>query len=203
AGPGLVLACGRRGRATGRDLRRALKGAATASPAGHRKFSLHDSLTVAQVSLSLLLLIGAGLIARTLANLQAVDLGYQREHILMASLDLGKSGYTRERAADFYKRLVARVREQPGVEAAGLASHGAAGSVLPVGARGVSSSLHAAGYEPKPNEDLTSYFNTVSPGYFDALRIGLLRGRDFNAADTATSPKVVIINEATARFFFG
>ena len=189
--------------ATRPDLTTALKGAATASPAGHRKFSLHDSLTVAQVSLSLLLLIGAGLIARTLANLQAVDLGYQREHILMASLDLGKSGYTRERAADFYKRLVARVREQPGVEAAGLATHGALGSVLPVGARGVSSSLHAAGYEPKPNEDLTSYFNTVSPGYFDALRIGLLRGRDFNAADTATSPKVVIINEATARFFFG
>jgi predicted permease len=189
--------------ATRPDLTIALKGVATASPTGHRKFSLHDSLTVAQVSLSLLLLIGAGLIARTLANLQAVDLGYQREHILLASLDLAKSGYTREQAADFYQRLVARVREQPGIEAAGLATHGALGSVLPVGARFVSSSLHAAGYVPKPNEDLTSYFNTVSPGYFDALRIGLLRGRDFNAADTATSPKVLVINEATARFFFG
>jgi len=190
-------------RATRPNLTTALKGDATASPAGHRKFSLHDSLTVAQVSLSLLLLIGAGLIARTLANLQAVDLGYQREHILLASLDLAKSGYTREQAADFYQRLVARVREQPGIEAAGLATHGALGSVLPVGTRFVSSSLHAAGYEPKPNEDLTHYFNTVSPGYFDALRIGLLRGRDFNAADTATSPKVVVINEATAHFFFG
>ncbi len=168
--------------ATRPDLTTALKGAATASAAGHSKFSLHDSLTVAQVALSLLLLIVAGLIARTLANLQAVDLGYQRKNILLASLDLDKSGYTRKQAADCYQRLVARVREQPGVEAAGLATHGALGSVLPVGARGVSSGLHAACYEPKPDEDLTSYFNTVSPGYFDALRIGLLRGRDFNFA---------------------
>jgi putative ABC transport system permease protein len=69
------------GMATRPNLTTTLKGDATAPPTGHRKFFLHDSLTVAQVSLSLLLLIGAGLIARTLANLQAVDLGYQREHI--------------------------------------------------------------------------------------------------------------------------
>jgi putative ABC transport system permease protein len=150
-----------------------------------------------------LLVIGAALTARTLANLRAVDLGYQRERVLLASLDLAKSGYTREQSAAFYEQLVTRVGAQPGVEAAGLATHGALGSVLPVGTRFMNSAVHAAGYEPTPNEDLTHYFNIVSPGYFDALRITLLRGRNFTAQDMAGSPKVVIINEATARHFFG
>ncbi|MGE0128691.1 MAG: ADOP family duplicated permease [Blastocatellales bacterium] len=180
----------------------ALKGDSNASAAG-RGFSAHDWLTVVQVALSLLLLIGAALMARTLANLRAVDLGYQREHVLLASLDLAKGGYTREQSADFYQRLVARVRQQPGIEAAGLATYGALGSVLPVGTRFMSTGLRAAGYEPKPNEDLTHYFNIVSPGYFDALHTQLLRGRDFDARDMARSQKVVVINEATARYFFG
>jgi predicted permease len=106
-------------------------------------------------------------------------------------------------SAAFYDQLVARVREQPGVEAAGLATYGALGGVLPVGARFMSTGVYAAGYEPKPDEDLIHYFNIVSPGYFDALRIALLRGRDFNAHDVEGGPKVVIINEATARYFFG
>jgi predicted permease len=189
--------------ATRPDLAAALKGDPVAPAAGRRGFSANDALTVAQVALSLLLVIGAALMTRTLANLRSVDLGYQRERVLMASLDLAKSGYTRERSGAFYDRLVTRVREQPGVEAAGLATHGALGSVLPVGTRFMNSPAHAAGYEPKPNEDLTHYFNTVSPGYFDALRIPLLRGRDFDARDTAESAKVVIINEATAHYFFG
>lgn len=189
--------------ATRPDLTAALKGDPDASAAGRRGFSAHDALTVAQVALSLLLVIGAALMARTLANLKSVDLGYQRERVLMASLDLAKSGYTRERSEAFYNQLAARVREQPGVEAAGLATHGALGSVLPVGTRFMNSPVRAAGYEPKPNEDLTHYFNIVSPGYFDSLRIPLLRGRDFDARDTAESAKVVIINEATARYFFG
>ena len=189
--------------ATRPDLNAILKGETAAPAARHRLFSAHDGLTVAQVALSLLLLIGAALMARTLANLRAVDLGYQREHILLASIDLDKSGYKREQSAVFYERLVARMRAQPGVEAAGWATHGALGSVLPVGWRFMNSAVRAAGYEPQPNEDLTHYFNTVSPGYFDALRIALLRGRDFDARDAAGSPKVVIINEATARYFFG
>jgi predicted permease len=189
--------------ATRPDLTVALKGESAVSKNGQRRFSLHDALTVVQVSLSLVLLIGAALVARTLANLQAVDLGYQRERIVLASLDLAKSGYAREQSVGFYQRLVTRMREQPGIEAAGLATHGALGSVLPVGTRFANSSMHAAGYEAKPNQDLTHYFNVVSPGYFDALNITMLRGRDFNAADTATGPKVVVINEATARFFFG
>ncbi|MGH9852425.1 MAG: ADOP family duplicated permease, partial [Blastocatellia bacterium] len=189
--------------ATRPDLNAALKGATAALAARRHLFSAHDGLTVAQVALSLLLLIGAALTARTLANLRAVDLGYQREHILLASLDLDKSGYKRQQSAVFYERLVARMRAQPGVEAAGWATHGALGSVLPVGTRFMNSAVHAAGYEPKPDEDLTHYFNTVSTGYFDALRIALLRGRDFEARDAAGSPKVVIISEATARYFFG
>jgi predicted permease len=189
--------------ATRPDLTVALKGVPAAPVAGRRVFSAHDGLTVVQVALSLLLLIGAALMARTLAKLRAVDLGYQREHILLASLDLAKSGYMSRQSAAFYDQLVARVREQPGVEAAGLATYGALGGVLPVGARFMSTGVYAAGYEPKPDEDLIHYFNIVSPGYFDALRIALLRGRDFNAHDVEGGPKVVIINEATARYFFG
>jgi len=188
--------------ATRPDLNAVLKGATTAPVARRRFFSVHDGLTVAQVALSLLLLIGAALMAQTLANLRAVDLGYQREHVLLASFDLDKSGYKRDQSAVFYNRLVARMREQPGIEAAGMATHGALGSVLPVGTRFMNSAVHAARYEAKPNEDLIHYFNTVSPGYFDALRITLLRGRDFDPRDTAGKPNVVIINEATARYFF-
>jgi putative ABC transport system permease protein len=189
--------------ATRPDLSAVLKGATTAPAARRRLFSAHDGLTVAQVALSLLLLIGAALMARTLANLRAIDLGYQREHVLLASFDLDKSGYKKEQSAAFYERLVARMREQPGIEAAGLATHGALGSVLPVGTRFMNSAVHAAGYEAKPNQDLTHYFNIISPGYFDTLRIPLLRGRDFDARDTAGSSKVVLINEATARYLFG
>jgi len=185
------------------DLVVSLKSDSTAPAASQRGISAHDGLTVVQVALSLLLLIGAALMARTLANLRAVDLGYERGKILLASLDLAKSGYTDEQSAVFYARLLARIREQPGIEAAGLATHGALGSVLPVGTRFMSTAVHAAGYEAKPNEDLTHYFNTISPGYFDALHIALLRGRDFDARDTAGSRKVVVINEATARYFFG
>jgi len=185
------------------NLVASLKSDSTAPAASQRGFSAHDGLTVVQVALSLLLLIGAALMARTLANLRAVDLGYERGKILLASLDLAKSGYTDEQSAVFYARLLARIREQPGIEAAGLATHGALGSVLPVGTRFMSTAVHAAGYEAKPNEDLTHYFNTVSPGYFDALHITLLRGRDFDARDTAGSRQVVVINEATARYFFG
>src|SRR5262249_48910348 len=121
--------------ATRPDLTAALKGAPAVTMSARRGFSANDGLTIVQVALSLLLLIGATLMARTLAKLRAVDLGYQREHILLASLDLAKSGYKDQQAAAFYERLITRVREQPGIETAGLATYGALGSVLPVGTR--------------------------------------------------------------------
>jgi putative ABC transport system permease protein len=168
-----------------------------------RMFESRDVLTVVQVALAFVLIMGAGLFARTLQNLEAVDMGFRRDNVLLASVDPAKSGYTRPRTAIFFDQLIQRLRAHKGIDAVGLASHGSLSGVLPAGTRFVSNQMHAAGMTAQAGGDLTVYNNFVSAGYFESVGISLRRGRPFTESDRPENVQVAILNEAAARLLFG
>ncbi len=142
---------------------------------GHGR--LRKGLVVSQIALSLLLLIGAGLFIRSLNGLLSFDLGFKPDHLVMFGADPGQSGYRDMRTKQFAIDLLAKVRATPGVSGAGFASV----PLLWGGWWG--SSIAVEGYVPKENENVSSRCNAVSPGYFEALGIPLLMGRDFHEGD--------------------
>jgi MacB-like periplasmic core domain len=155
-------------------------------------------LVVSQVALSLLLLFGAGLVVRTLENLENLDSGFDRKNVLLFDVDPTKSGYKGLTTTSVYKQMLERISAIPGVRAASLADWG------PItGGGGWDNSVWVDGYTPRPDENTTVYLNRVGPKYFETLRTPLLLGRDFSPGDTETSPKVAIINQTMARYFFG
>jgi putative ABC transport system permease protein len=160
-------------------------------------------LSALQVALSLVLVIASVLFARTLYNLRSGDTGFQHERVVLAALDPVKSGYSPQRTQSFYDELLTRLRAQPSVRAAGLASYGSLSGVMAAGTRFLNTPMHASGQVLPPAVDATVYINDVSAGYFDAVGMLVHRGRDFTRQDTSTSAKVAIVNETAARYFFG
>jgi predicted permease len=138
---------------------------------------MRKALVVSQVALSLLLLIGAGLFVRSLNGLMTLDLGFKREHLLTFGADPTLVGYKDARVKQYAMDLLSKVRATPGVEAAGFARLG----VLWGGSWG--NSITVEGYQAKEDEQVGSRLNSVSPGYFEAMGIPLLMGRDFTEAD--------------------
>jgi len=177
------------------DLVSALKDEATLLGKRVRRLSLRNLLVVGQVALSLIVLAGAGLLIRSLQKLQAIDAGFDPAKVIVMSADVSLSGYNNERGLQFYSALLERVKILRGVEAVSL------GAIVPLGG-GVSSTLKAEGYAPKPGEDMSSDFNIIGPDYFRTIQIPLLHGREFGQSDTTTAPQVVIINETAARRFW-
>jgi putative ABC transport system permease protein len=149
---------------------------------------LRGVLVVVQIALSLILLISAGLCARTLENLQAIDVGYETENVLTAKIDLERQNYSEAQGREFYQRLLERARNLPGVQAASLANH----APLAVGGRGV---FVAVDNQPQFVVDN----NIVTPGYLETMGIPLSLGRQITEQDDARSPRVAIINETFAR----
>jgi predicted permease len=168
-----------------------------------RKLDSREVLTVVQIALTILLVTGAGLFARTLQNLRDADMGFDRNHILLASIDPARSGYTRPRRAVFFAELLQRLRSHENIAAAGLASHGTLSGVLPAGTRFMSTQMHPDGATEPSTQDLTVHQNVVSPGYFEASGISLLRGRHFTELDRAETVQVAVLNEAAAGQLFG
>src|SRR5262249_18944881 len=160
-----------------------------------RRLSLRNLLVVGQVALSVIVLIGAGLCVRSLQKLQAIDAGFDLSKVLVMSADVSLSGYNNERGLRFYVELLERIKLLRGVEAASLAAQ------LPL-SNGGSVPLKVEGHLPKPGEDLNSDFNIIGPDYFRTLKIPLLDGREFGAADSKTAPQVAMINEMAARRFW-
>ncbi len=167
-----------------------------------RRLGLREALSALQVAISLLLVIGAALFLRTLHNLRSMDMGFRSEKVLLASLDPAKSGYDRQKLTPFFDQLIQRIRQQPGVIEVGLASHGSLSGVLPSGMRFLNNTMHAEGYGATSGEEMNFYNNFVTPGYFPAVGIQLLRGRNFDQHDRQGSAKVAIVNEAAARHWF-
>jgi macrolide transport system ATP-binding/permease protein len=175
----------------------ALKESANAVTASPRRARLRQALVVAQVALSLVLLVSAGLFVRTLQNAQAVDPGFSTRSGVLASIDLLPAGYDAPRGRAFLRDAVARVREIPGVEAASLASR------VPLGFGGGSSfSATIEGYTPTATEEITLYYTRAGSDYLKTMGIGLVAGREFTDRDTAETGDVAIVNETIARRYF-
>ena len=168
-----------------------------------RMLDSRELLTVVQIALTIVLVTGAGLFARTLQNLRAADMGFDRDHVLLASIDPARSGYTRPRTAVFFDHLLQRLRSRGDIDAVGLASHGTLSGVLPAGTRFMSTQMHADGVTVPSTADLTVHHNVVSPGYFEASGVSLLRGRHFTELDRAENVQVAVLNQAAAHLFFG
>jgi predicted permease len=157
---------------------------------------LRRGLVVAQVALSLLLLVGAGLFARSLHNLRALDPGFRAERLVAFSVEPALSGYDEARVQAFASRLQDELRALPGVA-----------NAAPSTARLMSSSawrrtVKVEGKVRKEEEDWSPQTSLIGPGFFDTVGFTLLAGRDFAPSDTAAAPRVAVVNEAFARFFF-
>jgi len=154
------------------------------------------TLVTAQVMLSLLLLVGAGLFLRTLRNLQNQDYGFERTHLLLASFNAKLAGYKPSQTTALHQTLLEHLSALPGVRSAAL-------SVTPPISSGAwSSTITIPGYTPAPKENMQSILNRVSGQYFDTASIPIISGRPITPADSATSVKVVVINQAIANRFF-
>ncbi|MHB8500173.1 MAG: ADOP family duplicated permease [Candidatus Acidiferrales bacterium] len=175
----------------------ALRNDAPSIASGERLFSLRSALIFLQVALSLPLLIGAGLFLHSLRNLRGVNTGFVKENVFLATLNPSMNGYHQERIKSLYDELLARVRILPGVRAASLTTS----SVISGGWD--QESVRVEGYQPGPDENMSPNAAIISPGYFATMGIPFVEGRDFTEQDTAARPKVVIINETMAHYFFG
>jgi predicted permease len=153
-------------------------------------------LVTAQVMLSLLLLVGAGLFLRTLTNLLNQDFGFERTHLLLAEISPAIAGYHPEQAAALNRTLVERLSALPGVRSAALSES------APIGFSIWNSTIKVPGFIPAPKEDMSSVLNRVTPAYFDTVGIPILTGRAITAADSATSQKVAVVNQTLANKFF-
>jgi predicted permease len=182
--------------ATRPDLIATLKHEAGTVVGAAPQVRFRKGLVVAQVSLSLLLLIGAGLFARSLANLRRLDPGFQVGGLLTFSLEPSLSGYTPERASALIDQIRERLAGLPGARAATLAENATmAGS-------DTNSTMKVDGYTPQEGEDMNSHTNAVGAGYFSTMGIPLLAGREFDPRDAKGAAKVAVVNEVAAQRFF-
>jgi predicted permease len=162
-----------------------------------RKSRLRITLAVAQVALSLLMLITAGLLVHSLSNAQAVRLGFNPGRLLSAWIDLSLRQYPETQGRAFYGRLIERVQALPGVRSVSFAR------TIPLGFSARAMIVHIEGQgAPSPENAVRAGNNIVAPRYFETMEIPILRGRDFSQTDTAASPKVAIISETMARRFW-
>ena len=153
---------------------------------------------VAQVALSVVLLVVVGLLLKTLANLREVDLGFRPERLLVADVDPPAAGYDNERAVALSRRLLDEIEGMPGVLSASLSEHG----VL-TGTDNGTNLLRPEGFVAGPEGFPRTRWDVVGPRYFSTIGTQIVSGRDFTQRDNAAAPFVVAINETMARLFFG
>jgi putative ABC transport system permease protein len=177
------------------DINEALKEGGRGGTDGVGRKRVRSLLVVSEVALSLVLLVGAGLLMKSFVRLRNTDPGFDPSNTLTASLSLASVRYdTDEKIADFYRRLVERVRAMPGVESVGAVTP------LPLSENGYSFSFTIAGQPPlPPGQGQSASARLVNPEYFRTQRIPLRAGRDFTDADKAGAPGAIVVNEAFAR----
>ena len=167
---------------------------------GRGRFSLRRVLLVAQVALSLVLIVGGLLFARSLGNLLEMKAGFRQEGILLVTLDYVRLNLPLDRRHDFKRNMLARIRAIPGVVSV------AETAIVPAGLNYWTLPVHRdlAGSTGSAGSDVPSpiRFNWVSPGFFQTMETTMLAGRDFDSSDSGPSPKVAVVNEAFVRSFF-
>jgi predicted permease len=167
----------------------------TAGPSRALHLGVRQLLVACQVSVSLLLLIGAGLFIRTLANLKNIDAGFHADHVLLVSLNPELSRYSPERTRIFYDELMERVSALPGVRSVSLADR-------PLLAGMYIDGLAVEGKTTRSGEEPEVRAKFVTPGFFETMGIALRLGRDFSVRDRLGNAKIAIVNETLARQFF-
>jgi predicted permease len=179
------------------DLVAELKERTGARGGSNRLFSLRNVLVAAQVALSLVALIGAGLFLRSLQNAQRINPGFDAEHLATLSLDLGAQGYTEEHGRQAQQRVLERVASIPGVQSATLSS------TIPLFNGGFARTVFLEGQDASDRRNGRLVQITIgSPHYFETMGIPLVRGRGLSMTDQPNTPAVVVINETMARRFW-
>ena len=193
-------------RATRFDLSSTLKD--TRHVGSLKRFTFGNILVIAQIAMSLTLLVGAGLFVRSLANLRAADLGFKRENVLLFSVDPQLIHYERSQIGPLYRQMLERIAVVPGVHSVSLGRQG----LLSGG--GTQGSVSVPGHALREDENTyrevngdlewnAPYLGQVGPRYFETLGMTIINGRDFNERDDENASKVAVVNEAFARYYFG
>jgi len=160
-----------------------------------RRISVQNLLIVTQIATSVVLLVGAGLLLRTLWEASRVPLGFDPDHSLVASTDPGRQGYDSAASSRLLAPLLDSLRAEPGVESAALASS------VPL-QPGTQTQISPEGHQPANGQEVRAQLVRATPGYFETLGIPLLKGRDFTHTDIAGAPGVAIVSVALAQKFW-
>lgn len=166
------------------------------SVAGGHGATTRKILVTAQVTLSLVLLVGGGLFVQSLRNLRNVNPGFRATNLVRFNIDPQLTGYGHERTRAFYGQLRQRLESLPGAESAALAAIGVMDN------DSWDSTITVEGYQAGDGENMNPNFNSVSPGYFKTLGIAMKEGREFDARDHLKAEKVVVVNETFAKRYF-
>ena len=179
-------------RTTGVDLVHSLKSGKSGTFPGTR-WNLSKTLVVSQVALSLLLLVCAGLLIRTMRNLATQDLGFNQEHVLEVGIDPRISGYKQDQLYPLYQGLLGRMNALPGVRVASLSLYS------PMSGDNWSGQISVQGYFPPPKKAADCQWVWVGPNYAETEGMMLLLGRDIGPGDIKSAPKVAVVNESFAQ----
>ncbi len=163
---------------------------------GRGQHRLQNSLVVAETAVGLVLLVASGLLIHSFVRVLQVDPGFDRKNVLIASLSLPESRYTGAQQAQFYQQLLTQVRALPGVQSA------SAGWPLPLSTSGMRIAFDIEGHPLPEGDRNTALVSIASPGFFETMRIPVLRGREFRDTDDAKATPVVIVSQSFARKFF-
>ena len=173
-----------------------LKAESASISGGSRNRKLLSGLVVAQIALSLPLLLCSGLLLRTLRNLAGANPGFEQDHILTASVGLNIAGYSSDETQLIRHQILDRLSALPGVKVASLTDW------IPMTLSHKGEDAYPEGYVPHPHESLQVYHAEVSPRYFESLNIPILEGREFTPDDDEKAPKVLIVDQTAARRYW-
>src|SRR5580692_10964325 len=173
-----------------------LKAESASISGGSRNRKLLSGLVVAQIALSLPLLLCSGLFLRTLRNLAAANPGFEQDHILTASVGLNIVGYSDDEVRLIRHRILDRVSALPGVKVASLTDW------IPMTLGHKGDDMYPEGYAPRPHESLQVLHAEVSPRYFESLHIPVLEGREFTPDDDEKAPRVLIVDQTAAKRYW-
>ncbi|MBA3269917.1 MAG: ABC transporter permease [Acidobacteria bacterium] len=178
------------------ELNRTLREEAGNLAGGTRHARFRKGLVVAQVALSMLLIAGAGLFARSLYNLKTLETGFRVDNLVTFRVDPSLNGYDQTRIKRFYDGLLQDVRQIPGVQSASIAQ------VAALTGSASSRTIQVQGYTPKQDENMNPWTNEVAPDYFRTMGMPLLMGREFTDRDVEGASLVAVVNESFVKQYF-
>jgi predicted permease len=163
---------------------------------GTGKFGLGKMLVVAQVALSVLLLVGTGMLVRSMQRLQTTNIGVARDRLVLVEVDAERAGYKGARLLTLMRELATRANQTPGVVSASLSENGIFSGTES------GTTVRVEGFTAQSDEDSSIAYDDVGPGYFKTIGARMVQGRDFEERDNESGGKVAVLNQTAARFFF-